>query len=77
MALVLPNCAITEYCFMDHPLNDPLSVEPIRPKSGYLRAPAGPGLGVKFDDALLKEFPYRPSVNTMISTDETDIQLSS
>jgi L-alanine-DL-glutamate epimerase-like enolase superfamily enzyme len=76
LALVMPNCAITEYGFMDHPLNDRLSVEPIRPRNGYLEAPQTPGLGVRFDDSLLKEFPYVPSANTMISTAETDIQLS-
>jgi L-alanine-DL-glutamate epimerase-like enolase superfamily enzyme len=76
LALVLPNCAITEYGFMDHPLNDLLSVEPIRPKNGYIHAPKGPGLGVKFDDSLLKKYAYVPSPNTMISADESDIQLA-
>ena len=75
-ALVTPNCAITEYSFMDHPLNDRLSVEPIRPKNGYLDAPKTPGLGVKFDEALLEEFPYVPTPNTMVSADEADIQLT-
>lgn len=76
LALVTPNCAITEYSFMDHPLNDRLSVEPIRPKNGYLEAPQTPGLGVKFDEALLEEFPYVPTPNTMISAEEADIQLT-
>jgi L-alanine-DL-glutamate epimerase-like enolase superfamily enzyme len=76
LALVMPNCAITEYGFMDHPLNDRLSVEPVRPKDGCLEAPRAPGLGVRFDDALLAEFPYVPSANTMISTAETDIRLT-
>ena len=71
----MPNCAITEYTFMDHPLNDRLSVEPIRPRDGYFHAPTAPGLGVTFDDALLDEFPYRPAPNTMISTEETDLRL--
>jgi len=75
-ALVTPNCAITEYSFMDQPLNDRLSVEPIRPKDGYLDAPKTPGLGVKFDEALLEEFPYVPTLNTMVSADEADIQLT-
>ena len=75
MALATPNCAITEYTFMDHPLNDRLTVEPFRPVDGYFAAPTLPGLGVEFDDALLEEFPYVPLQNTMISTDETDIQL--
>jgi L-alanine-DL-glutamate epimerase-like enolase superfamily enzyme len=76
MALVIPNCAITEYTFMDHPLNDLLSVEPIRPKNGYVDAPKTPGLGVKFDESLLKAYPYVPSPNTMISSAESDIQLA-
>jgi len=76
LALVMPNCAITEYGFMDHPLNDLLSVEPIRPKDGYIEAPTTPGLGVRFDDSLLKEYPYVPSPNTMISDAERDIQLA-
>ncbi|MCI0422635.1 MAG: hypothetical protein L0312_26020, partial [Acidobacteria bacterium] len=76
LALTLPNCAMTEYCFMDHPLNDRLSVNPVRPLSGYLHAPTSPGLGIRLDEALQREFPYRPSVNTMISTEERDIQLS-
>jgi len=75
-ALVTPNCAITEYSFMDQPLNDRLSVEPIRPKNGYLDAPKTPGLGVKFDEALLEECPYVPTPNTMVSADEADIQLT-
>ena len=76
LALVMPNCAITEYAFMDHPLNDLLSVEPVRPKDGYIQAPTTPGLGVRFDDSLLARFPYVPSPNTMISAAERDIQLA-
>ncbi|MDB9776695.1 hypothetical protein OAB63_02920 [Alphaproteobacteria bacterium] len=33
------------------------------------------GLGVKFDEKILKEFSYKEKVNTMISTQEADIQL--
>jgi L-alanine-DL-glutamate epimerase-like enolase superfamily enzyme len=77
LALTIPNCSMAEYCFMNHPLNDRLSVSPFRPVSGYFHAPADPGLGVKFDEALLSEFPFRPSANTMISTEERDFQLSS
>ena len=76
MGLATPNCAITEYCFMDHPLNDRLSVAPVRPTDGYLSAPAWPGLGVQFDDALLAEFPYQPGPNTMINASEKNIRLS-
>ena len=76
LALVTPNCAMTEYSFMEHPLNDRLAVEPLRPEDGLVAAPRTPGLGVQFDEALLDEFPYTPSRNTMISTDETDIRLT-
>ena len=76
LALVTPNCAMTEYCFMDHPLNDRLSVDPVRPEDGHLRAPDGPGLGVAFDDKLIDEFHYEPSPNTMVSVHETDIRLT-
>jgi L-alanine-DL-glutamate epimerase-like enolase superfamily enzyme len=75
LSLTLPNCAITEYCFMDHPFNDRLSVEPLRPAAGYFTVPQAPGLGVTFDEALAKEYPYKPGVNTMISTEEKDILL--
>jgi len=76
LALVMPNCAITEYGFMDHPLNDLLSVEPLRPKDGYFEAPTTPGLGVKFDDSWLEKFPYVAIQNTMVSADEADIRLT-
>jgi L-alanine-DL-glutamate epimerase-like enolase superfamily enzyme len=75
LSLTLPNCAITEYCFMDHPFNDKLSVEPVRPVEGYFTVPQGPGLGLTFDEAMAKEYPYNPGINTMISTEEKDILL--
>lgn len=75
LALATPNCAMTEVCFMDHPLNDRLAVAPVRPEDGHLQSPNAPGLGVAFDDALLDEFPYKPSLNTMVSTEETNIRL--
>ena len=33
------------------------------------------GLGVKFDEEILKKYSYKEKVNTMISTQEADIQL--
>ena len=75
LALTLGNCAMTEYCFMDHPLNDRLSIEPVRPRDGYLSALDSPGLGLVFDEKLLDEYRYEPGVNTMISTEEADIRL--
>lgn len=75
MALAIPNCAMTEYCFMDHPLNDALSNQPLRPRLGHFHAPDEPGLGVRFDESLLDKHRYTPSVNTMINTEERDLRL--
>ena len=33
------------------------------------------GLGVKFDEEILKKYSYEEKVNTMISNQEADIQL--
>jgi L-alanine-DL-glutamate epimerase-like enolase superfamily enzyme len=76
LSLVIPNCAITEYSFMDHPLNDLLATRPFRPVEGYVTAPEIPGLGVQFDESLLSVYPYEPSPNSMISVHEKEIQLS-
>jgi L-alanine-DL-glutamate epimerase-like enolase superfamily enzyme len=76
LALTLPNCAISEYGFMDHPLNEALAVRPFALVDGCLPAPEEPGLGVKLDDDLIARFPYTPSPNTMISTAERDLVLS-
>lgn len=75
LALTLSNCAMTEYCFMDQPFNDKFSRVPLRPEAGYFHAPQGPGLGISFDDALLTEYPYEATVNTMVATGDADIQL--
>ena len=32
-------------------------------------------LGVKFNDMLSKKFPYKEKINTMISTNNSDIKL--
>ena len=75
LAVTLGNCAMSEYCFMNHPLNDRLSKSPIRPKEGCLSVVDAPGLGVVFDDELLDEYGYEPGINTMVSTAEIDIRL--
>jgi L-alanine-DL-glutamate epimerase-like enolase superfamily enzyme len=75
LALASPSCAMTEYCFMDHPLNDLLSVEQPRPVGGHFTAPQLPGLGVKLDDETIARFKYQPGVNTMISTQEKSLEL--
>jgi L-alanine-DL-glutamate epimerase-like enolase superfamily enzyme len=76
LGLTLPNCALSEYCFMDHPMNEPLSVAPFVLEDGCLAAPETPGLGVHLDDATIAAFPYVPSANTMVSTAERDILLA-
>ena len=44
-------------------------------KNGYVTRPETYGLGVKFNEEILKKFSYKEKVNTMISTEEADIQL--
>jgi L-rhamnonate dehydratase len=73
--LVTPNCAITEYNFTEHPLNELLAVQDIRPRDGHIAAPEAPGLGVKLDPTLLDRFPYTAGRNTMMSTAEKDLAL--
>ena len=75
MALTLPNCAITEYCFMDHPFNDLLSLNHIKPEHGYIHPTANEGLGVRFDEDLVDKFKYEPIPLNFISTEERDILL--
>ena len=76
MALVMPNCAITEYNFTQHPLNDLLLAQPIRVEDGHVTAPETPGLGLKFDPDWVKRYPYEPTPNTLTLVDDKDIQLS-
>jgi L-alanine-DL-glutamate epimerase-like enolase superfamily enzyme len=76
MALSMPNCAITEYNFTEHPLNDLLLAEPLRIVDGHIEAPKAPGLGLKFDPAWVGNFPYEATPNTLTLVEDTDIQLS-
>jgi L-alanine-DL-glutamate epimerase-like enolase superfamily enzyme len=73
--LVTPNCAITEFNFTEHPLNDLLAVASVQPRDGHIAAPETPGLGVTFDQALVERFPYTATRNTMMSTEERDLAL--
>jgi L-alanine-DL-glutamate epimerase-like enolase superfamily enzyme len=75
LALASPGCAMTEYCFMDHPLNDLLAIEPVRPNEGHFLAPQTCGLGVKLSQDVISRFTYKPGVNTMISTEEKGLRL--
>jgi L-alanine-DL-glutamate epimerase-like enolase superfamily enzyme len=75
--LTIPNAAFTEYCFMDHPINDHLfEKKKINIKNGYIDKPKCHGLGVKFNKNLIKKFPYTEKVNTMISTSNNAIKLT-
>ena len=74
--LTVPNVAFTEYCFMDHPINKSLfENEKIKISNGYTPKPNCYGLGVKFKDILIKKFPYKEKINTMISTNTHEIKL--
>ena len=77
LALVTPNCAITEYGFMDHPINEHLATDDYQVIDGYFRASQlGPGLGVEYSESTGRLFPYEASsVNTMISFEEQDLRL--
>jgi L-alanine-DL-glutamate epimerase-like enolase superfamily enzyme len=76
MASAMPNCAITEYNFTQHPLNDLLLVEPIKVDDGHVVPPRTPGLGLKFDEAWVDKYPYRVTLNTLTLVEDGDIQLS-
>jgi D-galactarolactone cycloisomerase len=75
-SLSIPNAAFTEYCFMDHPINKSLfENEKIDILDGYIEPPDTYGLGIKFDESLTNEFPYKDKINTMILTNDEDIGL--
>ena len=75
-SLTIPNSAFTEYCFMDHPINNFLfEKNAIKIIDGYIKKPNTYGLGVKFDESIIKKFPFKEKINTMISTDNSDIKL--
>ncbi len=75
-SLTVPNATFTEYCFMDHTINNFLfENKELIVKDGYVEKPETHGLGVKITDEIIKKFPYKEKINTMISTNESDIQL--
>ena len=75
-SLTIPNSAFTEYCYMDHPINKFLfENKELIITDGYVEKPKTYGLGVKITDEIIKQFPYKEKINTMISTNESDIQL--
>ena len=75
-SLTIPNSAFTEYCFMDHPINDDLFEDgKLTITNGYVQNPKTYGLGIKFNEKIISKYPYREKINTMISTAEEDIKL--
>jgi L-alanine-DL-glutamate epimerase-like enolase superfamily enzyme len=75
-SLSISNSAFTEYCFMDHPINQHLFEEgKINIVNGYIKKPNNYGLGINFDEKIISQFPYKEKINTMISTKENDIKL--
>ena len=75
-SLSISNSAFTEYCFMDHPINQDLFEDgKINIENGYIKKPKTYGLGIKFDEKIISQYPYKEKINTMISTEENDIKL--
>ncbi len=75
-SLTIPNAAFTEYCFMNHPINQSLfENRKINISNGYIEAPNTYGLGIRFDENLISQYPYKEKINTMILTNEEDIGL--
>ena len=75
-SLSISNSAFTEYCFMDHPINQDLFEDgKINIENGYIKKPKTYGLGVRFDEKIISQYPYKEKINTMISTVENDIKL--
>jgi galactonate dehydratase len=54
-----PNFLIQETLRPGGELWEATMVEPLNVVDGYVALPQAPGLGLKFDDSLLKEFPYK------------------
>ena len=75
-SLSISNSAFTEYCFMDHPINQDLFEDgKINIENGYIKKPKTYGLGIRFDEKIISQYPYKEKINTMISTVENDIKL--
>ncbi|MBV7335816.1 mandelate racemase/muconate lactonizing enzyme family protein [Chloroflexi bacterium TSY] len=59
IAASTPNFLIMEMARPGGELWEATLVEPFNVVDGYVTLPQAPGLGIKFDDSLLKEFPYK------------------
>ena len=44
-------------------------------KEVYIKKPNTYGLGVIFNEKIVEQFPYKEKINTMITTNDHDIQL--
>jgi len=49
------NFLIFEFSSTPNPIGDVLLTRPLRPEGGILRVPDGPGLGIEFDEAKLRQ----------------------
>ena len=55
LAAASANFLIFEFSSTPNPIGDVLLTRPLHPEGGILRVPDGPGLGVEFDEAKLRE----------------------
>ena len=59
VAACTPNFLIQEIVY-DDPMRDQMMVEPWKVTDGYVDLPRAPGLGLRFDDAWLTKYAFRP-----------------
>jgi L-alanine-DL-glutamate epimerase-like enolase superfamily enzyme len=55
-----PNCIILERPVLNNPLVESLLLDRFKVQGGFLHPPSAPGLGVKLDEAVTRQFLYRP-----------------
>lgn len=55
LASAMPNTLTSEYWIGDNPLGNFLLEEPLRLEQGYMHTPAGPGLGLCFNEDALRK----------------------
>jgi L-alanine-DL-glutamate epimerase-like enolase superfamily enzyme len=54
LAAASANFLVFEFSSTPNPIGEDLLTAPLHPEGGYLRVPAGPGLGITFDEARLQ-----------------------
>jgi L-alanine-DL-glutamate epimerase-like enolase superfamily enzyme len=57
-ALAHEHVHLFEYCTLPNPLREEVLIEPIKLEDGFIRAPEGPGLGVKVDAEIEARFAF-------------------